>query len=334
MLSGEMVEFIFAEDDINHIEPDLLFPDQILFIDGVSIKTTDGAAFSLVTGSASERGYRNGKYILTRFAWLTSFLQLSPTTMLIADSGNHCIRHMKRDNVTGQGVVTDYVGSCQNFGHQDRIGTDALFYNPMSMIRSEQAPDQIFVAEHDSIRAIDTKTLWVTTIIRSTKLHELSMPREMLWVTKDSLMLTTASNVKLLQFPDLNILDISGGFKSGFQDGELGMGLYSYPEEILHLQEYEAYVLADRGNNRLRILDLVNNKVSSICTGVQGNKPGDVGECELQWPHSLLLHNKFLYVGHYKQISRIFMGEFSLDSSIFIRFRFQFCITQRLALFI
>ena len=51
-------------------------------------------------------------------------------------------------------------------------------------------------------------------------------------------------------------------------------------------------LVADQDNSKLRILDLSDEVVTSVCTGVRGHRDGGRDECQVLYPHSLMMSSE------------------------------------------
>mgnify|MGYP001793602669 CR=1 FL=1 len=90
-------QYITTEGSVFDMEEDLYNPGNLLFVDQYSIKTTDGTTTSVVVGSGSEEGYVEGVGEAARFKTIFGFKQISITQLLVADSGNQCLRSVDRE---------------------------------------------------------------------------------------------------------------------------------------------------------------------------------------------------------------------------------------------
>ena len=123
-VESEMTTFLHTESFVYHLERDLYIPGNILFSDRYAMKTTDGSSTSLIAGSATQAGYVEGAGSHARFNNISSFLQLSPNQVLIADIRNHCLRSLnRRTNRTNR-----HAGNCTHQGKQN--GVNALLSHP------------------------------------------------------------------------------------------------------------------------------------------------------------------------------------------------------------
>ena len=86
-------------------------------------------------------------------------------------------------------------------------------------------------------------------------------------------------------------------------DGDFDFARFETLQGIIFL--HDKILVAEEGNNRLRVLDLNTNQTSSICSGERGHKDGNLLFCSLAEPYSLMLHKGEIYVGENKRIRKI-----------------------------
>ena len=109
----------------------------------------------------------------------------------------------------------------------------------------------------------------------------------------------------LFDYETLSFSVIAGSSShAGFVDGAISQIRFIYPEEVAFLCPHKL-LIADSGNNRLRVLNLITNNSSSICSGVRGHLDGDLLSCKLNRPRSFLTVNDVIFVGEYQHIRSI-----------------------------
>ena len=82
------------------MQEDLFIPGNIVYSEGKSLKTTNGRTKQLIAGDSGVYGYAEGIGVDAYFKYIASFLQLNSTTLLVVDSGNHCLRLVDRITTT------------------------------------------------------------------------------------------------------------------------------------------------------------------------------------------------------------------------------------------
>jgi sugar lactone lactonase YvrE len=131
------------------------------------------------------------------------------------------------------GTVTTIAGDCNTAGHKNDIGTQTLFYSPAGL--KLDGKGNLYVAEcsNSTIRKIELSTGTVTTVAG-----------------------TVANGVGV----------------HGFQDGAASQAKFSCPSALALDASGNLYV-SDKGNHRLRKIDLQANQVSTLLGDGSCNQP-------------------------------------------------------------
>lgn len=119
------------------------------------------ATVSTLAGSAGTSGYLDGTGTATLFKNPVQ-VTTDGTSLYLADTGNHTIRQI----VIASGEVSTLAGSAGNTGHNDAVGTAALFNTPYGITTDGS---NLYVSEtgNNTIRKIVIATGQVTTIAGS-----------------------------------------------------------------------------------------------------------------------------------------------------------------------
>lgn len=286
-----MRKLLRTEGYVHHIENDLRDPQIILFADSHAFKSTNFVTSATLAGSAIQNGYLEGVSTDARFNRIASFAQLNDTSVVLADVYNNCLRLLDRTSLQ----TSPFAGQCRPGGSW--VGAISLFIYPWSVIKDRRADNKILVADrsNDAIKQIDTITkVWVTLLPISTGLYgPTSIHYDELG---ENLLITDRHSILRYSFNTELLTRVSGSQRPGFTDGDLIRARFLYPHDIVPLSTV-TYLVADRYNNRLRVINTANNTVSSICTGTSGTLDGSIDSCNLDNPLSLLLHNGQIYVG-------------------------------------
>ena len=244
-------------------------------------------------------GYIEGVGANARFSYIRSFIQLSISHVILTDHENHCLRSV--DRTTNETLT--YTGNCTNRGNRD--GVNALFYRPASIIADLMNSQQLIISESNSrsLKTINTVSKRVSIFYRDiTNRYRLS------YVLQDAetgnIYVTFDHGVGLYDYKSRTFSEITGSSWSGFVDGEFSQLRFYSPRELAFLSS-STLLVADQGNNRLRVLDLTTNTTSSICSGVQGHSDGDLSSCQLNYPCSLLKVADTVYFGEREYIRSI-----------------------------
>ena len=259
------------------------------------MKTTDGSSASLIAGSAIEHGYVEGVDSQARFNKIISFLQLSINQVLIADRKNYCLRSLNR--ITNQ--TDQYAGNCTHEGNQD--GVNASLNKPRNLINDLKDPGQVLISEQgEIIKTMNTTNRNVSYFGKVS--HEVySFIQEN---NTGNLFMTVLHAVGVFSYQTKTFTVISGSTSSGCQDGPFSDVRFDGPISLSFLNNH-ALLVSDLHNHRLRVLDLVTNTSSSICSGEEGRTDGNFSTCTLYRPVGLLTLTDTVYVGSNQRIRRI-----------------------------
>lgn len=121
-----------ASSNYRHIESDLASPDHLLFIDNNSIKVVSPTTLvTHVIAGGQDSGYRDGHVSQTKFNSPFSFYQPNSSAIIVADTGNFCLRIINRE--TNQ--TSTYAGNCTEPGFQSGSPSDARFGAILDIVR-------------------------------------------------------------------------------------------------------------------------------------------------------------------------------------------------------
>lgn len=294
----ELMNYRKVPLQINHLEEDLYESYSILFSDLRKIQTTNGSFKSLVIGSS--HGYVEGVGSEARFNQLTGFTQISPTEIIAVDQYSHCLRLV--DRISQQSSV--FVGNCTKGGYMD--GEKAQFFRPYSVMVGDNRTLIVTEWGNKAVRSVDITTLNVTTLVPPGPYAFYGVVRHN--VTGD-LYLTFPHGIIRYEYTQGNIEIISGGTQSGNLDGTLTETRFNSPRGLTFLSA-DVLIIADQSNNMLRVLDLISNNSSSICSGIGGQKEGNLTSCQMSGPRTLQLIADRLYVGASERIL-VLRGKYS-----------------------
>lgn len=131
----------------------------------------------MFAGSVNSSGYKNSIGVLARFREVRAIFSLNSTSLLVVDSGNHCLRII--DGITLR--VTDFVGRCTYMGFKDGYGIKAELDYPYPAVLDQHVPHQtLFFLDkyHYALRRVDLGTQTLNTVL----VHkDLSGPEAMTW---------------------------------------------------------------------------------------------------------------------------------------------------------
>ena len=288
-----------------HMELDLRDSNTILFSDYYSVRMLIDTSITTLAGPPTScttsdcRGYQEGVGTAARFNWVTGFLQLNSSTVVAADHYNHCLRLIDRDSQR----TSAFVGKCKVSGFDD--GVSATFYYPYSVIRDTKSPDLLLVTDYrnDAVRQVNILTRITETLIR--RAAGLNNPTG---ITYDPLGQYLAISNRHFIADKRNgseaLVNVVGSSSSGFADGDASDVKFNCPRELVFLSD-DLRLIADEGNNRLRVLNTASGSVSSVCSGSYSTVDGTALTCGLYYPHSLMVQDGLIYVGQYLAIRTI-----------------------------
>ena len=293
---GVVTTFVTTESLVYYLERDKFVPGNIIFSDYNALKTTDGNDTYNIAGKATQSGYVEGVGIVARFNYILSFLQVSTNRVLITDYHNHCVRSL--DRITNETLT--YVGNCTNSGNKD--GTDALITHPVKLIVDIKNPIRLLLAERGriikSVKVANGNVSYFGSIVDYSVLNMIQEK------DRGDLFVTFEHGVGLLDYHTRAFSVIAGSAINGFKDGSFNQMRFYYPFSIKFLNSHTLLV-SDTYNNRLRVLDLITNTSSSICTGEWGHADGDFSTCTLYHPYGMRILDETLYIGTYQHIISI-----------------------------
>ena len=181
---------------------------------------------------------------------------------------------------------------------------DALFYRPISIIQDVKNNTQLLIADFylGSLKKIILAEKHVSTIYNDSSYRQSSLLQD---PSTGIIYVTFNHGLGLFDYESLYFTVIAGSSsQSGFEDGALSQIRFHSPREVAFLCPHKL-LIADSSNHRLRVLDLLTNSSSSICSGVSVHLDGDLSSCQLSWPWSLLTVNNMSFVGEYQYIRSI-----------------------------
>ena len=122
--------------------------------------------------------------------------------------------------------------------------------------------------------------------------------------------MTVAQAVGIFSYRTKTFTMIFGSTSTGYQDGRFSEVQFDDPVALSFLNNHTLLV-SDHVNNKLRVLHLINNMSSSICSGEAGHADGNFGTCTLYRPYGLLILTDTVCIGSNQRIRRI-QGKLSL----------------------
>lgn len=274
----------------------------ILLSDLHSLKTTSGRRLDSIAGKALAHGYSEGKGQAARFKDITGFTQINSTAVIVVDSGNHCLRLVNR--VTGDTKM--YLGRCTQYGYSN--GRNALLDQPRAIISDCKDRKTLLVTDsnNQAVRHIDIEKRIASTFLKDSRLNRLyGITQEVL---SGDIFLTTSAAIYQIQYKDKLLSLIAGSpTQMGYKDGLFSDVRISDPCELILIDSGLKLVVADKNNNRLRVLDRRSNTSYSYCGLSSRHTDLAAKPCSLDSPVSMMVSGGSLYVGE-NQMMRILSG--------------------------
>lgn len=303
--------------EVWHIANDVYRPAFIIFSDGSSMRSlnTQTMQSTNLIGDAKSHSYTEGIGSEARFNIISGFVQVNVTHTLLVDHGNHCIRSMVRERLSDWSSViyntSNLVGLCGTSGSNFGVGTEARFSHPSKIIRSP-SENKFFVSDFNNllIKELNIDTLEVVywhsvftspagmTLADSGILY--IMTSRISWVHRIIKEFSALSSTR----------EVTESLEFGYQDGVAYYALFENPQEIEYLDRH-LLIAADKGNNKLRVVDLTTYTVYTLCDASRAAV--DTTRCELREPQAVVINadGSFL-VGTSKGIWKVkpsFLGE-------------------------
>ena len=221
---------------------------------------------------------------------------------------NFCLRLINRVTT----VTSDFAGTCKSIGYADGPILQAKFGHVVDLLKGKDSLEHlIFVVDRGfkALRNINTKTGLVHTIERE---EFFDKPSCVLLDTErnNSLLVFSSTVIKRVEFEESEDVYHTTTIFSNTEtrntiDGRLSESTLYNVEKVVLLRQ-EVFVLTQYSTEiSLRVLDLKNKTVSSICMGSREFKAGLPGSCALFRPFGLLISKSVLYIGSIKGIFAI-----------------------------
>lgn len=291
---GNVSTFITTNGWVWHIEIDLDDNTQLLFADGNAIRLTDGVMLSEVAGIATQSGYTEGVGEDARFDDITGFTQINDTHVAAADHHNHCLRWVNRLNR----VTSPLAGECGSSGNID--GLNARFKNPYAVIRDKNSSTLLIVTDYrnHAVRLVEVITRRTETLINI----GLYGPRGIsLDENGENLYIANFNYINKYNMESQALTDVAGNGSNGYGDGRLHEAQFSNLRHLIGLSD-NLLLVVDGNNLRLRLIDIENDSVTSICNGEKKTEDGTQKSCSLNDPFSLVLGESQIYIGEIRAI--------------------------------
>ena len=150
--------------------------------------------------------------------------------------------------------------------------------------------NQLLITDFDAVRTVDVMSRAVGTFVTSDSLR---YSRGITQEEKIGDLYVTADNALYrITYTQRTVTRISGSGSPGNRHSTLRKSLFNYLEALIFITP-ETLLVADYANNKLRLLDMKSDKVTTL--NVTNS---------LNYPASLLLTNNSLYVAQREKITQ------------------------------
>lgn len=282
------------------MEFDLRDLDRIIFSNRNSIMMLSGREEEILVGPSVNDcidacgGYVEGLGTEARFEFISDFLQVNETLLIVVDRSNFCLRKLDRE--TRQ--TSTFAGICRISG----FGT--LIY-PTSIIKDVRNSNRLLFADSGTIKSVDLANGGTKTLLST---HDRSEVKSMLfaWGSEDLLLgfetHITIVNAKLFEE---RFTTLTGSTWKGGTDGGLKEARYSFLVDLVYLSS-TILLAADAFNNKLRIINTKDDSVASILLRCIINETTiEISMLCPRVPVSLLVGEDLIYVGQQNGIATI-----------------------------
>ena len=284
------------------MEEDQFRPGYIIYSERSALKqlNTNTWQSSTLVGEATSTSYAEGEGTSARFNVISGFVQVNSTYLILVDQGNHCVRGVQKSSPAWPsrrlGVIyntSHLAGTCGERGNDDtKLNT------PSKIIKAPKK-DRFYISDYENIavRELDMAsgnlTVWHTFFVGfgpvGIALHDndilYMITSEVLWVHKIINENSALSSTSQLTYSK----------KFGYVDGDASDAEFNFPQEIAFLND-SLLLVADKGNNRLRVLDIDEKIVSTLCD--VNRLQNDSEWCTLPEAQSLaVIESGAVYVG-------------------------------------
>lgn len=272
------------KSEAKDLQRDLFVPGNILHIYAHSINTLNpqtGQSY-VVAGDTANRGYTEGRGPEARFKYPSGLYQINQTHVLVLDRNNFCIRLLSREDNSTSTVVGGTYGYLDGPFLEARL----TYMEDITQLPFTNSSELAFTdPDWKSIRKLNLHTEQVSTIARVAQ-RPLSLTVD---PCKEILYFTFHGGLGkiTIQSVEVEYLTPFDGEK-GLIDGPLSSAKFSsHPRSLTFLTNH-IILIADYDNEVLRVVDLLNNSVSTI--GQRGYPPaaGSLTSCQLYRMFSVL----------------------------------------------
>jgi len=295
-------EYSETSSRVYHMENDECIPGNILFIDGHSLRTTNGISVSTIAGSPRYSGYNDSSGTSGRFKYLYGFYQKNRTHVIVADYRNACLRMIDRTN----GHISQFAGTCQSAGNRDgRVGYAQLYY-PYQMLLDKTNQTTLILSQcryslsYAYLRSIDINTGTAGVLVSS----GLNYPRGMLWDGKENILyVANMYYIAKVIWSTKSVENLVGSTSSGSIVGSFSQSRFNTLKDITLINQ-RMMIVNELGQRNLKVIDIVSQLTTNV------HIPSFSPEI-----YSVAQINGSTYLGTYGNIYKL-SGEFNNERTI------------------
>ena len=271
------------------MELDRYRPGFIIYSDAHALVTSYRTTAHLIAGNSAQKGYREGVGAEAWFTYIAGFAQISEKLVVVADTENNCLRLIDRSTNN----TSVFSGQCKSRGYEG--GLPGQFSYPHFVVIDKRDKNQLFITDffNSAVRNVTVNSRVAGTFVQSDSLKYIT------GITQEEesgdLYVTAYHALYRITYTQRTVSLISGSpgyYSSGYTDSTLRDSLFNVPHGLIFITP-KTLLVADDDNNKLRLVDMNSDKVTTL--NVTNS---------LSSPRSLLLTNNSLYVGQDKKITQ------------------------------
>jgi hypothetical protein len=240
-------------------------------------------------------GFQDGAASAAMFRSVRAMLQLPDGCVLLTDQHNHRIRVLSADlqqvsTVAGDGEA----------GHRDGAAAQAQFHYPYGLTLLPGG--RVLVADYSNhrIRVLSADLQQVSTVAGdgewghrdgAAAQAQFGYPSGLALLPDSRVLVTDQSNnrIRVLSADLQQVSTVAGDGGQGHRDGAAAQAQFNWPSSLTLLPDSRVLV-ADRGNNRIRVLSTDLQQVSTVAgDGERGHRDGAAAQAQFNCPNGLAL---------------------------------------------
>ena len=233
-----------------------------------------------IFAGVADAGYEDGDHLVARFSNPNGIVVLQDGSVVVADTGNHCIRLIAPDNGTGRLSVSTLAGRAGQPGFVNGSIVEARLWNPHSVVVSSEG-NIVCVDNSNCIRSIEGYDVY--TLAGSREGGEadgigtaatFNLPSGLAFGPGDVLYVTDfgSDRVRMISPDDNAVTTLAGG--RGFAEGRGADARFNGPYGIA-VNAAGVVFVADQDNHRIR--RITNGVVDTLAGSGEAGLADGVG---------------------------------------------------------